>query len=137
MPNIDWYGSDFGPGSTGERVSYTEPVAKAVKHKALAIAYKASWLLDSKPKTRTGESDIQTMHYPSLGARASTGPNIDSFVILTDPNGGDGVSGYSPGRWRMKGGAQGIENGHRVYNKEGRVVGKVEGLHILKEALDG
>jgi hypothetical protein len=104
VPNINWYGPEFGSGSTGERVSYTRPVADKVRDKAIEIGRRAAWFLDSRPEIRRehGElsSEVEVMHWPTPGVRAKTGPNIDSHVILTDPLG--------------KGAAAGIEKRHRV-----------------------
>lgn len=104
MPRIRWYGPEYGKGSTGERVSYTRPVAHAVRHKADEIGHMAEFLLDSRPEVRREHgafsSNIIVRHWPTAGMRSSTGPSIDSQVYLVDPSG--------------KGGAAGIEKRHHI-----------------------
>lgn len=109
MPNIKWYGPKRGHGSTGHRVSYTRPVAAAVRLKAMEIAHEAAFLLDSRAQRRTGDSQILTRHYPNPGfEKGSTGsPIIDSFVLLADPDPGNG-------KGRDKGAAASIEITHNV-----------------------
>lgn len=119
MPRIHWYGPRYGSDSTHDRVSHTYAVAGAVRLKAMEIAHVAAFLLDAKAQHRTGDAQITTMHWPSPGVRASTGANIDSYVLLEDPD--------------NKRAAQGIENGHWYTTKDGKREW-IEGLHVLKEA---
>lgn len=110
MPRIKWYGPEVGgPRSTGARVSYTRAVAAAVRLKAMEIGHEAAFLLDSRAQRRTGDSQIITRHYPNPGFEpGSTGdPIIDSFVLLADPDPGNG-------KGRDKGAALSIENTHHV-----------------------
>ena len=127
MPDIDWYGPESGgPRSTGARVSYTLPVAKAVRAKALLIGAKAAMLLDARAMRRTDDSHIETRHWPTPGKRPETGPNIDSHIYLTDP---------WPGNEKgFKGAAQGIENGHWQVGQDGERIRWVKGLHVLRDA---
>lgn len=95
MPRITWYGPKFGHNSTGDRVSHTFAVAKALKEKANEIGHQAAWNLDTRPKERTGASQIRTRHYPIT--------DMDSYVYLEDLSQGD--SQYA---------AMGIEMEHHV-----------------------
>jgi hypothetical protein len=110
MPKIHWYGpiNNRGPESTNARVAYTKRTAAAVRLKAIEIAHDAAFNLDSRPETRTGDSEIRTRHYPSPGFQPqSTGqPVIDSFVLLTDS-----WEGNEKGH---KGATHGIEATHNV-----------------------
>lgn len=127
MPNIDWYGPEQGsPTSTGARVSYTLPVARAVRAKAIEIGFTAAMLLDARAMNRTHDSHIETRHWPTPGVRPDTGPSIDSHVYLTDP--------WPGNEHGFKGAAQGIENGHWQVNEHGERVGWVKGLHVLRDA---
>lgn len=104
MPRIFWYGPEYGKGGTMEKVSYTRPVATAIRAKAEEIGHKAEFLLDSRPEVRREHgafsSNIIVRHWPTAGMRSSTGPSIDSQVYLVDAEG--------------KGGAAGIEKRHHI-----------------------
>ena len=128
MPNIDWYGPEYGKGGTMEKVAYTLPVAKAVRSKANAIAHRAAFLLDSRAHQRrqdkAGSAEIHVSHWPNpvaANSHGTTGANIDSLVYMTDPE--------------NKRGAKSIEEGHNIVDHEGNVVGFQPGLHVLKDAI--
>ena len=89
MPNITWYGpsSNRGEGSTGDRVSHTEPVVEAIKAKANDIARRAAFLLEARAKERTGDSQIKVKHHPRT--------YVDSVVYLEDPNGEKAATGIN------------------------------------------
>jgi hypothetical protein len=130
MPSIDWYGPEKGHGGTGEKVAYTKPVAREVKATANKIALKAQWYLESRPAHRKGHSQIEVKHWPTPGRWASTGPNIDSVVYLTDP----WIEPNAQGK--RKGATQAIENGHWIRDKQGNKVRWIEGHHVLNDAAD-
>ena len=89
MPKIKWYGpsDNRGKGSTGDRVSHTKPVAEALKAKANEIARTAAFLLDTRSKNRTQDSQIKVKHHPQN--------YIDSVVYLEDPNGEKAATGIN------------------------------------------
>lgn len=85
MPNITWYGPEFGEGSTGDRVSHTTPVVKKLKEKSTEIQRRAAWFLDSRARHRTGDSKVTVKHHPTT--------YLDSYVELEDHTNAYGAVG--------------------------------------------
>lgn len=87
MASITWFYKRTGKGQVGEIVSYSVPVQGALSSAANGIAGRASAALESKPKVRTGDSQIDVMQ-----------ADLDYYVLLKDPSVG-----------KRHGGAAGIE----------------------------
>lgn len=58
MARITWYYDRTGPGQVADIVSHAAPVQAELQVKARGIASRASSTLESKPKTRTGDSQV-------------------------------------------------------------------------------
>lgn len=86
MVHIHWWYARTGPGQVADIVSHAAPVQAKLSAKAHVIGAKASAILNSEPKIRTGDSQVK-VHKADL----------DWYVTLDD-SAGEG-----------KGGAAGIE----------------------------
>lgn len=82
MVNIQWYYGRTGPGQVAEIVSYSVPVDAALSKHANRIGSKARAALASRPKVRTGASQIRIKKH-----------DLDYYVELTDPDGKGGAAG--------------------------------------------
>jgi hypothetical protein len=137
MPKIYWYGPAYGNGSTGDRVSHTYPVAKALRRVANDIAHDAAFLLDSRSRLRRqgedGSAEIKTLHYPAT--------QMDSYAYLIDPNNKGAAQGIENGHWtwgyrKRRDGTLGSAEGPIRNGRDGDGGGSrwVEGLHVLRDA---
>lgn len=82
MVNIHWYYQRTGKGQVAEIVSYSTPVQGKLASEAGRIAGKASAALNSKPKVRTGASQVEIVK-----------GDLDYYVMLKDPSIGKGFGG--------------------------------------------
>lgn len=75
MARIYWYYADTGPGQLGDILSHMGGVKAEVRAKAESGAARAATILDTKPRVRTGDSQV--------GVASG---DVDSYVYLSDPN---------------------------------------------------
>lgn len=81
MVRIQWYYGRTGPGQVAEIASYTTPVQAKLEAEAMSIGRKASNILNTEPKVRTGESFVMV----SQG-------DLDWYVELYDTGDGDSAA---------------------------------------------
>lgn len=86
MVNVHWYYARTGPGQVADIVSHAAPVQRKLASEARRIGAKASSILNSEPKHRTGASQVRVFQ-----------AELDWHIVLDD-SAGEG-----------KGGAAGIE----------------------------
>lgn len=58
MVDIEWWYARTGPGQVGEIVSYSAPAQGKLRSEANRIARSARTILNTEPKTRTGDSQV-------------------------------------------------------------------------------
>ncbi|GAA1645866.1 hypothetical protein ABZX73_16925 [Brevibacterium casei] len=73
MVSIEWWYARTGPEQVGEIVSYSVPVNARLKAEATRIAANARVILNTEPKTRTGDSQVGIEHH-----------DLDWYVTITD-----------------------------------------------------
>ena len=83
---LGWNGPPEGRGSVDDVVSHTEPVVKALRHHAEAIGRVAAFNLDSRAQRRTGNSQVVVIHQGE--SFEGFVPELDSHILLSDPNTG-------------------------------------------------
>lgn len=87
MVSIRWFYERTGPGQVADIVSHSAPVQAELKSQAARIAANASAILESEPKVRTGDSQVEYFQ-----------ADLDYHVVIKDPTIG-----------KQNGGAAGIE----------------------------
>lgn len=78
---LEWYRREEGDNQVGDLVSHQPEVRREVRDSALRLALVADGILETHSRERTGDSQIQVVHAPDHGLL------LDSFVVLTDPDG--------------------------------------------------
>lgn len=86
MVHIQWWYARTGPGQVADIVSHAAPVQSKLSSEAHRIGGKASSILSTEPKVRTGDSQVKVYQ-----------ADLDWYVTLDD-SAGEG-----------RGGAAGIE----------------------------
>lgn len=86
MVHIEWWYARTGPGQVADIVSHSSPVQSKLSSEAHRIGANALAILNSEPKTRTGDSQVKVYK-----------ADLDWYVSLDD-SAGEG-----------RGGAAGIE----------------------------
>lgn len=109
-PSVDWFYAPMGPGQISDIVAHTGPVVKEVRQQANKIGDRAASNLDTRAVHRSGDSHIEVLH-------KGDGPELDSYVLLVDPDGGAG----------------GIEFGWSQEGKSGNTYG-ADGIAVLRDA---
>ena len=75
MAKIVWFYADTGPGQLGDILSHMGGVKAEVRSEAEAGRARAAAILDTRPRVRTGDSQI--------GVASG---DVDAYVYLSDPN---------------------------------------------------
>jgi hypothetical protein len=79
---IQWYYPRTGPGGVADIVSHLPGVQSELRSEARSRAAKASAILNTRPKIRTGDSRVEVEK-----------GDLDYYVVLKDPSGKGGAAG--------------------------------------------
>ncbi|WP_029090106.1 DUF5403 family protein [Brevibacterium album] len=80
--HIQWYYPRTGEGSVADIVSHLGGVQAELRSEARSRAAKAAALLNTRPKIRTGASQVEVVK-----------GDLDYHVVLNDPSGKGGAAG--------------------------------------------